>query len=98
MRLIDADALWELARNNKNRSVNCNEIAWFPTIEAELVRHGEWIDGQKSFGAKRGLYIVCSRCHHCIVLDKHQETPMTHWQYCPSCGAKMDGGNNDAAD
>lgn len=64
----------------------------------EPVRHGEWIDGQKSFGAKRGLYIVCSRCHHCIVLDKHKETPMTHWQYCPNCGAKMGGGNNNEAD
>lgn len=37
MRLIDADALMELARNHINRAVDCNDIARFPTIEAEPV-------------------------------------------------------------
>lgn len=37
MRPIDADALMELARNHINRAVDCNDIARFPTIEAEPV-------------------------------------------------------------
>ena len=31
MRLIDADALMELARNHISKSVDCNDIARFPT-------------------------------------------------------------------
>ena len=34
MRLINADALMELARNHVNRMVDCNDIARFPTIDA----------------------------------------------------------------
>jgi hypothetical protein len=31
-RLIDADALMEYCRNNINKTVDCNDIARFPTI------------------------------------------------------------------
>lgn len=44
MRLIDADALMELARNHVNRTVDCNDIARFPTIDAvPVVRCSECI-------------------------------------------------------
>lgn len=34
MRLIDADALCRLARNSKDRTVDCNDIMRMPTIDA----------------------------------------------------------------
>lgn len=34
MRLIDADALMALAHNHINRTVDCNDIARFPTVDA----------------------------------------------------------------
>lgn len=37
MRMIDADALMELARNHVNKTVDCNDIARFPTIDAAPV-------------------------------------------------------------
>ena len=50
-------------------------------IEAEPVRHGRWLDG-----TSRGSYsIYCSYC------GSHKET-ICPSDYCPNCGAKMDGG------
>lgn len=33
----------------------------------------------------------CSRCK--IMTPRTKEFPDQYWQYCPNCGAKMDGGN-----
>lgn len=95
MRLIDADALMELARNHINRAVDCNDIARFPTIEAEPVRHGEWVTDD--LGRTH-----CSRCHkrlpyfHCYNdepnsdWDEEWDEEIPETRYCPNCGAKMD--------
>ena len=48
-----------------------------PTIEAEPVRHGEWV----SLEADIGLF-ACSNCGHKIL--------RAECNYCPKCGAKMD--------
>lgn len=50
-----------------------------PTIEAEPVKHGHWVDDFCSF--------VCSVCGGRIsdsTLDDYSEP-----RYCPNCGAKM---------
>ena len=57
-----------------------------PTIEAEPVRHGEWIDGQPYTNSH---WRVCSVCH------KSADHPAGGHEYCGHCGAKMDGGEND---
>lgn len=36
-RLIDADALMKYTQNQISRSIDCNDIARFPTIDAEPV-------------------------------------------------------------
>lgn len=52
-----------------------------PTIEAEPVRHGRWING-----VSRGMpSIYCSEC------GSTKET-ICESDYCPDCGARMDGG------
>lgn len=33
----------------------------------------------------------CSRCK--IMIPRTKEVPDPYWQYCPNCGARMDGGN-----
>ena len=54
-----------------------------PAADVVEVRHGHFGKHTSPFTAP------CSECG----------TSMnTHWQYCPNCGAKMDGGVNDAAD
>jgi len=93
MRLIDADALleklgeslravkggtkWMMGTQQglENAIVMVKEA---PTVDAEIVRHGEWVNGMQ-----------CSKC---------KQVDTTKPNYCPNCGARMDGGKKDAAD
>ena len=53
------------------------------------VRHGRWIEQEKyTFGT---MY-DCSICDNRILDNGHS------WNYCPNCGAKMDGDSNAKAD
>ena len=53
-------------------------------IEAETVKHGRWEEGEKNrFWGTKGNY-VCSNCKSAVGFVK--------FNYCPNCGAKMDGG------
>ena len=53
-----------------------------PAADVAPVRHGRWIMHDDEFG----LTCECSVCHI--------ET-MGDGNYCPNCGAKMDGGNQN---
>ncbi len=102
MRLIDADALkkevgklWE-----ELDDVDFGELVrdfWkilnkFPTIDAEPVRHGQWVMKKERFLQ----WYACSECgsypprQHYASEIRSELTP-----YCPNCGAKMDGGENE---
>ena len=52
-----------------------------PTADVAPVRHGYWVK------EKRDVLIHwhCSACKECFYLD------MPNAEYCPRCGAKMDG-------
>lgn len=60
-----------------------------PGVDAEPVRPGRWIPTKirKSFGTLNGF--KCSLC------DKGR---MNRENYCPNCGALMDGGAKDETD
>lgn len=47
-----------------------------PAADVVEVKHGQWIDG------KCGHYKICSECNQ--IAD-------FYFDYCPNCGAKMDG-------
>lgn len=95
MRLIDADALG-VGRCSRdvlpadycagwNGLIRLLEKA--PTLDAVPVVHGRWnnMDGYKTRK-------VCSECGWDV--PEYGK----FYSYCPNCGAKMDGGNGDAAD
>ena len=84
-RLIDANAFasgWMLAKfteiNGKMRLIRTMRLQDAPTVDAVEVVHGRWKEPYL-------LYIVCSECGTGYV---KYET----YNYCPNCGAKMDGG------
>ncbi len=54
-----------------------------PTVEAEPVRHGRWIqvDGTKC------------KCSECEVITLIAQYPNGNKNYCPNCGAKMNEDN-----
>ena len=88
MRLIDADALMEFARNQKSRSVDCNDIARFPRIDPDSLRPKgtwEWYDFTVS---QRSI----DRGYMCPVCAFKQEDETN---FCPNCGADMTGDVHD---
>lgn len=84
VRPIDANALMELARNHVDRTVDCNDIARFPTLDYTPVRHGKWCDDNYVWR--------CNRCKAWFMLEQGN----ADMNFCPNCGAKMDGGKNNA--
>ena len=94
MRLIDADALWMVTEND-HEYYERFEIENAPTVDAEPVRHGHWIE--REFG------LMCSECGH--YTEAMYDEPFNNefgkgWAlkrpyYCGYCGAKMDERRED---
>ena len=66
-----------------------NECKYFtPTADVVEVRHAEWEAKEHTSTSKRGrsIHYATYRCSECKKWNgKHRQN------YCPSCGAKMDG-------
>lgn len=90
-RLIDADALigpLKLQMESYDRigareraiaySECIREIGEAPTVDAAPVRHGRWLTHEGVLGVA-----YCSVCCY--------ELKTNNTNYCPNCGAKMDG-------
>lgn len=61
-----------------------------PTADVAEVKHGEWKKPQ--FSGRRGFYsvkdFVCNKCGGAFGVEQGNLL----MNYCPNCGAKMDGG------
>lgn len=103
MRLIDANRLkqnvldWEDCYNGFSDTYDkariIDEIDAQPTIEAEPVRHGKWIECE----SENGIYF--HKCSECGQRDMYQGS-FAEWgvrgfsfyfkrRYCPFCGANL---------
>ena len=82
MRLIDADALKDVISD----TWVLDRIDKQPTVDAEPARHGKW---------KRSKFyksiIFCDECGEPFELSNSME----HWNYCPNCGIRMDGEDDE---
>lgn len=104
-RYIDADALLERSqanslcvgiRNGKRLLTACKNYLWLyvndaPTADVEPVVHGRWLTWEEQFPGempkkKSRLGVFCSACHN------HADNM---FDFCPNCGAKMDGERKD---
>jgi NADH pyrophosphatase NudC (nudix superfamily) len=88
-RLIDADMLEpsEVYMNyGFTRIVYMDDIDEMPTVDAEPVRHGHWINHFDDLFPEDSS-VECSVCHE-------YEGIMANDNYCPNCGAKMQGDND----
>lgn len=91
MRLIDADDLindreiFIVIGAGDNICIDISDIAKAPTIEAEPLKHGRWIDAYPDIEPNpMFMYGICSECGFEQGISKYLN-------YCPNCGAKMDG-------
>ena len=86
-RLIDYYYLAEKIECPGKPLVYWYDIEAAPTVDAVEVVHGRWID--------KGEYAVCTECggRSGTQYDGVETIPLMT-QFCPNCGAKMDGGTN----
>ena len=64
-----------------------------PTVDAVEVVHGRWeIKEYPITGCKK---ITCSICSYWVDRGPAWNKNWGFHHYCPNCGAKMDGGNED---
>ena len=68
-------------------------IDTFPAVDAAPVVHGRWMEIEDSWG---DCHYQCTECGEEWNLEAG--TPAeNNMNYCPKCGAKMDGGDDDEA-
>ena len=60
-----------------------NVLDEMPAADVEPVKHGHWIN--------ENFYTHCSACGKMAIYDKYGQEVES--DYCPNCGAKMDGGD-----
>lgn len=94
MRLVDADkvitSLTEICERRRNlprfiegvqRAIEMIKDA--TPVDAVKVEHGRWISDEGD------VLFHCSECETQISTSWDYDD--LHWNYCPNCGAKMDG-------
>lgn len=84
MRLIDADKLIEQKfKNPISYAAFCNLVKRQMTVDAVPVVHGRWTIAD----CHAAMYPYC--CSNCTAHHR------ARYDFCPSCGAKMDGKDGD---
>ena len=72
-------------------SVIRQNIMDIPAADVAPVRHGRWIEPLRlHYGAKQ---YECSLCYSDTFWRKHSIT--VKYPYCPNCGCRMDGGDDE---
>ena len=92
MRPIDADRALEIVRDQGIAHPNAYHLTNYatlilreaPTIDVAPVRHGRWVS------VPHKLARVCSVCNRDEPY-KFADIDADVYDYCPNCGAKMDG-------
>lgn len=92
-RYIDVDKLIEFANNTKDKTIDANDIARFPTADVRENVTGNWIKriDNLDYGLIEFEGFECSLCGVKIWKDDYENV---EFKFCPNCGADMRGDNN----
>ena len=77
--LIDVNDVYSLFDKSGFAILHIADIDAIPRVDVEPVKYGWWIASHDEFCA-------CSICKYPVYVGWNQTN------YCPNCGAKMDGG------
>lgn len=72
---------------NRMLSIIQRDLLTMCAADVAPVVHGQWIEDHD--------YLKCPECGVMVKWD-FTFFDIGNWNYCPNCGAKMDGGDNDA--
>lgn len=82
-----------ITRRYENPEICTQEINSIPAADVAPVVHARWIHSRYEDCSEQFELVKCSQCNH-------EAYAMAFYvrggNYCPACGAKMDGGDNDA--
>ena len=91
-RLIEYVVKEEVCKLCNNKKEHCGKykcpVYKAPTVDAVEVVHGRWEPRTDIIG-----FVRCSVCHDCNIYGDWADGKK--WNYCPNCGAKMDGDGNE---
>ena len=69
------------------------DIVRAPAADVAEVVHGEWLRSDDDWNSL--TTIQCSICGEEWCFETDDDVSLLNYKYCPNCGAKMDGGNDD---
>lgn len=75
-----------------------NNLRYAPTADAEPVRHGRWTDGEDQYWLRATCSVCGSHPWRGFIPSAEMLMASGKYNYCPTCGAKMDGGLADGKD
>lgn len=78
---------------NRMLSIIQMDMLKLPAADAAPVVHGRWEPCFDENCKCRWGFGKCSNCG-----QEYYAHSINYYKYCPNCGAKMDGGDTDAAD
>ena len=83
-------ALMKLMQDGCNAK-NLQSISDIPAADVAPVVYGRWIHSRYEDCSEQFELVKCSQCNH----EAYAMALYVHGgNYCPNCGAKMDGGDN----
>jgi hypothetical protein len=86
-----------ITRRYENPEICTQEINSIPAADVAPVVHARWISWEEA-----GNFVPSPDRHECSVCHDAAQVLVNGFEllsdYCPNCGAKMDGGDNDEAD
>lgn len=65
------------------------EITEVPAADVAPVRHGRWIEDERTYPGSGLKNNLCSACGEVAGAWKEGLEPGRKWAYCPNCGARM---------
>ena len=86
------DAVVDVYYNTPDINLSCEKfeaaILKIPSSDVTPVRHGRWDDSGRYRFPGGSIAVRCSECGCALTASEYK---LNKWNYCPVCGAKMDG-------
>lgn len=79
----------------KRLEKTAKRVSAIPAADVAPVVHGRWDNSGRYTFPSGDTAVRCTECGCALTVSEYR---LNNWNYCPVCGAKMDGGDNDEAD